>query len=352
MKILLVTSRSDFGGGPRHVDQLIDKLSQKFDVYVAYPKGGEPYGKKWDDDARIKGRFYLPYRRFSIKSLLLLKTFVNKNHVDIIHSHGNGAGVYSRLLKIVGVKVRVVHTFHGVTNNYLNVVKKWANLVSGRFLSFFTDYFICVSKGEFKLAQKNKFLDPSCSSVVYNGIENFPKVNEKNDQFVVVTLSRFDYQKNMDLALLIARSLKTQDIVFCWVGDGPDFCRLKKQAQEEKLNIQFVGFSDQAFAYLQSASIYLSTSRFEGLPYALIEAASSCLPIVATDVVGNDEVVGNGYNGFLFNDLDGACKAIMQLKENNALCAKMSMNSKILFEQKFTIEKMVAKIVDIYENAI
>ena len=352
MKILLITSRSDFGGGPRHVDQLIDWLSSNNEIFVAYPKDGDPYGRKWDVDARVKGRFYLPYRRFSFGALCRLKKFISSNHISVVHSHGNGAGVYSRLLKLIGTKAKIVHTFHGVTNNYLCVAKKWANLILGRFLSRYTDFFICVSEGEFKLAQRINFLNSSRSSIVYNGIEEFPKIKERSNVFEVVTLSRFDYQKNMDLAFSVACLLKEQNVVFNWVGNGPDFSRLKTQAEQEGLNVNFVGFSDRPFEYLQSASIYLSTSRFEGLPYALIEAASSGLPIVATNVVGNDEVVENGRNGYLFDRPEQACEAIMALKENAELYKRMSENSKGMFCQMFTIRKMVAQIVEIYEKVV
>lgn len=61
--------------------------------------------------------------------------------------------------------------------------------------------------------------------------------------------------------------------------------------------IDFVGFTKEPMKYLQSSDLYLSTSRFEGLPYGLIEAASVGLPIVASNVKGNNEVVNNGYNG-------------------------------------------------------
>jgi hypothetical protein len=87
MRLLLITARSDFGGGPRHVDQLIDNLSSDIDIFAAYPYQGDPYGKKWDNESRITKRFPLPYRKFSIKTLLELKKFIEENKIDIIHSH-------------------------------------------------------------------------------------------------------------------------------------------------------------------------------------------------------------------------------------------------------------------------
>ena len=49
MNILLITVRADFGGGPRHVHQLIDELPSDFNIYVAFPQG-KPYGDLWQDN--------------------------------------------------------------------------------------------------------------------------------------------------------------------------------------------------------------------------------------------------------------------------------------------------------------
>lgn len=350
MRLLLIIARSDFGGGPRHVDQLIDQLPSDVEIYAAYPPNGEPYGQKWDRCSRIKSRYPLPYRKFSVGTLLKLKKFVIENDIDIIHSHGNGAGVYSRLLKLMGIKSRIVHTFHGVTNNYTSYVKKIANSISGKILRLFTDEFICVSKGEYALALQSKFIVPNRSKVVYNGIENNQTFVQKSKQFNVVTLSRFDYQKNMDMALAIARKLKDENIRFVWVGDGTDFERLKNVAEQERLNIDFVGFSKEPFKYLQAAYIYLSTSRFEGLPYALIEAAQAALPIVATNVVGNNECLDDGKTGYLFDTVEMAAKYILQLKEDPMLYKEMSKQSLTFYENNFTLNKMICELVHVYRS--
>lgn len=170
MKILLITVRSDFGGGPRHVDQLVDCLPPNIGLYMAFPKDGKPYGVKWTADKRVKGIINIPYRKFSMGSLLKLRAFVKLHNIDIVHSHGNGAGIYSRMLKVMCPKVKVVHTFHGITDNYDSKLKKLANEAVGRLLSAFTDQFILVSKGELNLGRKMKMLRPACSQVIYNGI--------------------------------------------------------------------------------------------------------------------------------------------------------------------------------------
>ena len=61
MNILYITVRSDFGGGPKHINELLDLSSNGYNIYMASPLG-EPYGNLWKKDIRIKGFHILPYR--------------------------------------------------------------------------------------------------------------------------------------------------------------------------------------------------------------------------------------------------------------------------------------------------
>lgn len=353
MKILLITVRSDLGGGPRHMQQLISSLPEDINIFVACPLDGNPYGKWWHENKRIKGVYDIPFRKFSIRALWGLRAFILSNQIEIIHSHGNGAGFYSRLLKIICSQNKVVHTFHGVSTNYSSAFKAFIVKGINRFFSHYTDAFICVSKGEKQIASEYGYLVESIAYVIYNGIPS-QTINKKIDlAFTIVTLSRFDYQKNMDLCFKIARRFKANDkIRFVWVGDGPDYDRLKRQAFDENLQIEFVGFSNEVMKYLVSSSIYLSTSRFEGLPYALLEAMSIGLPIVASDVVGNNEAVIHNRTGFLFKTDNDAYTYINRLYNDKTLLSNMSEESLIFFKTQFEEETMITSLVDVYKDLI
>lgn len=352
MNILIISVRSDFGGGPKHINQLIDNLPENINIFMAYPKVGDPYSVIWDNNIRIKNIIYIPYRKFSISSLFELKKFVIKHKIDIIHSHGNGAGFYSRALKIIGCKVKVIHTFHGISDKYTSKIKYLFNIISGRFLKYFTDDFILVSYGEFNSGIKKKILFESKSSVIYNGIKkrSYNKSNSK-DIINIVTISRFDYQKNMQLCYDIAYKFRNNSkIKFTWIGNGEDLPILKEKAKFHNVNIDFIGFTTEPLDFLSKGNIYLSTSRFEGLPYALIEAASLGLPIIATDVVGNNECVINKYNGFLFKSFNEAIEYINMCINNPTLLNNMSKASYQHFENNFTISKMIRELTIIYSK--
>jgi glycosyltransferase involved in cell wall biosynthesis len=84
----------------------------------------------------------------------------------------------------------------------------------------------------------------------------------------------------------------------------------------------------------------------------LIEAASLKVPIVATDVVGNNEIVSHGQNGFLFgmNEIDKAVEYIKLLSENKDIHQKMSDNVYQSFLTNFQIKSTVVKLESVYND--
>lgn len=350
MNVLLITVRSDFGGGPRHVDQLLEALSSDIAIYMAYPQKGEPYGIKWEKEKRIKGYCEIPYRKFSINAFWGLKAFVKRNKIDIVHSHGNGAGMYSRLLKLFSPKLKVVHTFHGISDVYSSKVKFYISYFIGWILSPLADTYIAVSNGERETAIGRHFSNSKNTKVIYNGIavESSDIKQTSADATKFVTLSRFDYQKNMESMFKIAEQVKELPVRFIWIGDGEDREKLERKAQNENLNIRFTGFSNHPMDYLKQADWYISTSRFEGLPYALIEAAAVGLPIIASNVKGNNEVVKDRYNGFLFDSEKEAVDIISRIVNREIDYRALSRNSICYYQENFTLETMIKKIEEVY----
>jgi len=354
--ILLVTLRADWGGGPQHVDLSVNNLSEEFNIYIACPND-KPYYDKWKQNAKVKNIFVLPHRKFSFKKLIELSNFIKKNNIGIIHSHGKGAGIYSRLLKIFNFNIRVVHTLHGFHIKEYSRMKKIIYIFIERLLALCTNKFINVSKGEQEICLKYKLYPINKSIVIYNGIKQLKKIVDAKkrlkleNKFIITTISRFDYQKNMSFAYKIAKRFKdNKKIIFLWVGDGNDKKILEKQAKIDNLNIIFTGFTKDIPLYLSATDIYLSTSRWEGLPYALIEAQSLGIPIIATDVIGNNEVVQHNKNGFLFTTVEEARNAIENLIKYPSIYNKFSKNALQHYKDNFEIQHIIKQIVKEYKK--
>ncbi len=355
-KILLLSLRADHGGGPKHVDLLINNLSSEIEIYLACPQD-KPYYDLWSESKKVKDIFILPHRKFSVKKLFELNKFIKDNDIEIVHSHGKGAGIYSRMLKILNPRLKIVHTLHGVHIGEYGFLKKSAYIFLERFLTLFTDKFINVSNSENSLCLKLRLFKKSKCEIVYNGIKALLKDDNAKIKFnlsgkrVVTTISRFDYAKNMSLAYEIAKNFKdSPNIVFLWLGDGDDRAKFESMAQKDGANIIFTGFTGEVPAYLSITDIYLSTSKWEGLPYALIEAQSLGIPIVATNVVGNNEVVENGKSGFLFENAQQACQDIEILLNDEKIYGKMQAEALLNFKDKFEIRVAIGKMEQIYKE--
>lgn len=350
-KLLYITARADHGGGPKHLDLLINYLAGKFEIYVACPPD-EPYYSLWKQNKNISKILSIPHRKLTASGLGNLYTLIKENNIEIVHSHGKGAGIYSRLLKLLVPSLTIVHTFHGVHISEYSQIQKSIYIFIERLAGILTKKFINVSNGERDICLSLKFSTASKTSVIYNGIPTPECLNEvKEVEFVVTSITRFDYSKNMQLAFEIAKVLPF--IKFCWVGDGPDRQSLEEQAIIEQVsNITFAGFQDNPMAFLAQTSVYLSTSRWEGLPISLIEASSLGIPVIATNVTGNNEVVTHDLNGLLFdqNFPEIAVKYIEKLYNNRYLHQQLSQNALHIFQQKFKVELMAAKTEAIYRS--
>lgn len=356
MKILLITLRADHGGGPQHVDLIVNNLSSNYEVFIACPND-KPYYEQWQENTKVKTIYKLPHRKFNLEKLFGLNQFIKENQITIVHSHGKGAGIYSRLLKLLNSKLKIIHTLHGFHIQEYGTLKKHVYIYIERFLTLLTDKFLNVSNGEKDICLDFNIFKTDQSEVIYNGIKQIELVEDAKqkvnlqDKIVITTISRFDYQKNMFFGYEIAKRFKdNKNIVFLWLGDGDDKEALEHQAKAEDVNIVFTGFTKEIALYLSATYIYLSTSRWEGLPYALIEAQSLGLPIVATNVVGNNEVVVNDKNGFLFESADEACERIGRLIENKSLYDNFSHDAKQNFKDKFEIKIMINKTENMYRN--
>lgn len=107
-------------------------------------------------------------------------------------------------------------------------------------------------------------------------------------------------------------------------------------------------------AVLANAHIVCLPSYREGLPKALLEAASSGRPIVTTDTIGCREVVRHGENGLLvpLRSTVELADALQRLIENPELRQKMGLRGREIAVQEFAVEKVIAETLAVYKELI
>jgi glycosyltransferase involved in cell wall biosynthesis len=321
--ILIITARSDLGGGPKHVLQLIQNFAQneRLKIHLASPKQ-EPFYPKYLK--YVDSHFSIPSRSFSVISFIRLLFFCKENDIHIIHSHGRGAGVYSRLLSLWGYII--VHTFHGAHNDPSSLGQ--IKLCIDKFLSPLTSQFICVSESEKEKSLSLGISIPSKIRIIKNGIDFDFKGQEAWDvkekysippNFRVWgTLARLSSEKGIDIflkTLLLPEA--DPNFFFLIAGSGPKLEIYEKfLTQYEIKNVKFLGEISTPLSFLKGLDGYFSFSHGEGLPLSLLEAFACSLPCVISNVSGHNEF-SNETDLFDLNDKKNFLIKIKEPKEIN-----------------------------------
>jgi glycosyltransferase involved in cell wall biosynthesis len=142
-----------------------------------------------------------------------------------------------------------------------------------------------------------------------------PGARRLADECVLLVVGRLSEQKRIDLALRVLAQLRRRRAVRLWVlGRGPLETQLRELASELGVAevVDWLGFCDNPFPLMRNADLFLSTSDYEGLPNALIEAQGLGLPSVATRCpYGPSEIIADGVSGSLVapGDIEGLAAA-------------------------------------------
>ncbi|WP_115719133.1 glycosyltransferase [Gallaecimonas mangrovi] len=357
-KILYISLRADVGGGPQHLYQLIKLIKRdEFQVYLACPPD-EPYYSLFSSELENK-IILLPHRSFSIRTFFEIVRFCKKNNIDIIHSHGKGAGLYSRLIKFFIKKVKVYHTFHGIHYQSYGLLKRKIYFLIEKLFSLVTCVSIFVSPGEKSEAQSlNLLAKGSYSCVVENGvfIPNQRKIIAIEDDLVkIVVVSRFDYQKNTQRLLDIIEYLiknSNSNFHFDILGEGEDKNFLQSSIpQKNNLTVDFHGNIPNPDFFYRNAHFILNTSRWEGLPLSVIEAASyGCVPILS-NVVGNIDIISrNPKMGLLYNEYNEILEFIKCCITDETIFEERRRNAYECVNLYFNEQRMSEKTYALYNK--
>jgi glycosyltransferase involved in cell wall biosynthesis len=121
---------------------------------------------------------------------------------------------------------------------------------------------------------------------------------------LIVSVGRLDRQKGFDLLVgTVPHVVRANpDVWFVWVGEGPERPTIEKRAHELGVRdrIHLLGYRTDVSRLLSSGDLFAFPSRFEGLPFALLEAMAHRLPVVASDATSIPEILSDRVHGLLF----------------------------------------------------
>lgn len=338
MKVIHIVE--SFGGGVYDfIKDLTDEV-QEYETTIFYgDRGNLKIGFENDFRENIKFiKWKNAQREISlskdIKALFEVIKVLKKEKYDVIHLHSSKAGFLGRVAaKLVGQSKNVIYTTHGISflrqdisNTKLKLfilLEKIGEVCGGQT--------IACSKSE---AEFIKSKGITCE-YINNGIkidENFIKQSKKDDITRIITVGRITEQKNPKLFNEIAKEfIDNPKIKFIWVGNGEE----RKLLSSENIEITDWLSQEQVKERLKEADIYLSTSKWEGLSLAVLQAMNYELPLVLSNCIGNVDLVEEGINGSIYKEMN---ESIEKIKRINIEKGKNSLK---LLKRKFSIENMI-----------
>ncbi len=157
----------------------------------------------------------------------------------------------------------------------------------------------------------------------------------------LLSVGRVVYQKGYDVALRALAGLTDLSWEWTIAGDGPHLRTLQRMLREYELldRVHFLGWAtaDKVKEQYAHANLFLHPSRHEGMPNALLEAMASALPVVATRIAGNEELVLDGQTGLLVpvDDPEALRGSLKQLLREPELRKSMALAGRRRVEESF-----------------
>lgn len=284
---------------------------------------------------------------------------------DIVHTHSSKTGFLGRIAaRTAGISV-VIHTIHGFPfNPFQSKVKQNLYKMLERIAGYFCNMTVSVNRSERELAIKDHIIPSKKIMTIYNGIDIVTSRTcihredlgfHKND-IIIGSVCRFSEQKNIIDVIKIAIEIaeKNNKIKFVFLGDGELWSDAEKLVQEKNLisKILLPGWKTNVRDWLSLFDIYVLYSRWEGLSLSILEAMSVGLPIIASDIKGNNELVQDGYNGYLIKigDKTLLTQKILWLSTHDQIRNEMGKKSLILVKKFFSLKKFSDSYNNLYIN--
>lgn len=355
LNILHITARSDTGGGPEVIRQLIAGSPPDLCHFVAGP-ADPPYWDRWHALVGPQYLHTMPGRRLQFRVLPQLVRFAEYSSIHLIHAHGFGGGLYARPVA-AWLRIPCLHTFHGFYPRGLSGLLRQGleNL-----LAPLTASGIAVSSSEAGLIGRRVPGLRNRLTVVPNGVP-VPEAQPARPPagpLRIVAINRLESQKDplalIRIAHLCARRMGHGAFQLRIIGDGPLRPQLEQEIRRHGLNseVRLLGTLPDCSRELAAASLFLSTARWEGMSLALLEAMAQGVVPVVSRVMGNVDVVEDRVNGVLYpaGDLTAAAESIRLLVQDESRRTRLALRACSTVSRRFPVDGTVGAYAALYRE--
>jgi glycosyltransferase involved in cell wall biosynthesis len=363
IKVLYLLNHAGKAGTERYVQTLIEKLNNKrIKAYFAYNEEGLLV-------ERLKSigveTYRIPMKNpFDIRAVIELNKLCRKLGIQLIHTQFLRENYIAMLSRIINPKVRVVYTNHFILAN--NAVTRLTN----RLLTPLESGIIAVcNRGKDMMVSNG--ISPKKIRVIFNGVDADywgedvestlrEELGIDRDSFVLLCASRFAHDKGHRFLINALHELKNMvgSRFKCVLsGDGPLLEESKKQVKDLELSkdVIFTGFRKDIKNLICGCDLYVNSSEHEALSFLIIEVLACGIPVIATDMGGNRDIINEETNcGILvkYNDPKGLAETIVKVMDDKELLRTWGKNAKKAVREKFNLDKVVQETYNLYEESL
>ena len=355
-KVLHVIARMNVGGTARYVGKLLEAIPNS-KLATGFVQGSEL------EDPSVSQLPVLRIKHLGRKISLVndykawreLRTIVRDCKPAIIHTHTFKAGLIGRLVR---GPYKHIHTFHGhlfEDNSFSALEKKIITLVE-QWLAPRADVLVSVGVNVGKelreagigVSQKWVSIAPGVEPLTLLDKSDARKLIGVNESGMLIGwMARMTSVKNPNLLLQVASRLP--DVQFVMAGGGELLEIIKSNAPG---NVKVIGWADAA-TFWSAVDIAICTSDNEGIPIALIEAALAGIPLIATNVGANNEIIENGVTGLITTkDANHLTISINYFIASPNLISKLGTQAQRQAQEKFNLAKFIILHESLYEQLI
>lgn len=367
MKILYVTTLSmtiDAFLIP-HIE-LLQNLGHQVDIATNLSdKGLDSYQELWGSKFFDIPFSRSPIQKDNIRAYQKLKKIIKYEEYDIVHTHTPVASAITRLVCRHLPNTKVYYTAHGFHFFKDSPRLNWFTYYPiEKYLSNYTDTLITINHEDYQLASnrflaKRNILLPGVglkvndfSQIEVDTVKKSEELGLKPDTFIILSIGELNANKNHSLVLQALSLIENKQIEYVVCGSGPLKSELIEQAKELGLEgkAHFLGTRNDVAEIFKVANLYIHPSKREGLPVALMEAMASGLPIVCSDIRGNNDLLQDGDGGYLFEsdnlvDLVDQLKKILSEQEKYASFAQFNQT----YVKRYSLENVLEELEKVYE---
>jgi len=366
MKVLHVVTRLNTGGPAVFLDHLTNAMSnmdcQSSIVYGFCEDNESDYAdnhKFSGELIKIKSLHRSLNLIDDLKAFFQIRKALIKIKPDLVNTHTSKGGVLGRLAaKSVNRKLPVVHTFHGhLIYGYFAIYKSLIFSFIEKFMSKFTDSAIAVTS-ETKKSITNLGIGKKLHwRVIPIGI---PTTNDPvqqlsdNASLKILWVGRFTNIKDPFYAIDVIENIMKEgmsNIELKMVGDGELFEEVKNAANE--LPITFTGLMRNPFENIKDFDLLMLSSKNEGLPLVILEAANHGRATISRNVGGVGEFIKENQTGYLISgEPSQMAKKLIDISKDKNVLQVIGISANKLLKNDFSVEKMASNYLSLYNELI